>query len=271
LPGIINSIVIVNFNNKPTLLALLKSLRMEEATGTEVILVDSASFDGSVEMVAEQYPFVKILQLKTNRGFFAAANKGLDNAEGDIITVCHADVVTDVHALAELADQCREAEARKVAAVVPRLVGVDDQERPMVGSLPGLGACMTAGVSPKAGFSCKIPFLDHVAENEWARCVCAAFNRNLLANIGTFDEKFFLYAGDADICKRIHAKQHRILISKSVKVAHSGTTDLKQIPSHLVRILAKDEATYAEKHLPTWQQAFVTAAQQLGGLLRKEQ
>ncbi len=167
MAGISNSIVVVSFNSKAAVLALLKSLHIEEATSSEVILVDSGSFDGTREVISEQYPMVKIVPLKTNRGYFAAANKGMDQAEGDIVTLCHADVIADVHTLAELADQAREAEGRKVAAVIPRLLSVDGSPQGNVGNFPTLGSSIAGVFSPPAGLKCHVPALDHVAPHEW--------------------------------------------------------------------------------------------------------
>jgi hypothetical protein len=270
MAGTNNSIVIVNCNAKTALLTLLQSLHLHEATGGEVIVVDNASFDGSVEAVAEQFPRAKVLALKTNRGFAAAANRGIDQAESDIVVVCHADIITDIHALAELADQAREAEGRKAAAVVARLAGVDDVDQPFVGTLPGLMSVVAGIFDPPAGLRCRVPSLDHLADHEWARFVCVALNRNYLASVGVFDEKFFLYAADTDLCARFHTKALRVLISKTVKVTHAGSPIGKQIPSHLMRILRKDEAQYARKHLPGWQQGVVGAVGKMRGWFARQ-
>jgi GT2 family glycosyltransferase len=269
LAGIHNSIVIVNFSAKPALLALLKTLDLHEATSVEVIVVDNASLDDSVEAVRQQYPLAKLLPLASNRGFYAAANEGIDRCEGDVVVVCHADVITDVHTLAELGDQARETEGRKVAVVVPRLVGVDGSEQPFVGTLPKLGTGVAGALYPPAGWQCRVPFLDHLAENEWSRFVCVAFNRNLLETMGAFDERFFLYFGDADLCARIHGKGLRVLISKTMKVTHAGSTMGKDFPPHLLRILRKDQERYAQKHLPNWQQGIVRAAGTVRGWFAK--
>jgi N-acetylglucosaminyl-diphospho-decaprenol L-rhamnosyltransferase len=262
--GISNSIVIVNFNARAALLALLKSLALHEATSTEVIVVDSASTDGSVEAARAQAPQAKVMRLETNRGFYSAANKGIDRAEGDVVVVCHSDVIADIHTLAELGDQARETEGRKVAAVVPRFVGVDGAEQPFVATLPKLTTGVAGALHPLAAWQCRVPFLDHLAENEWARFACVALNRNYLTTTGAFDPKFFLYYGDADQCARIHAKQLRILVSKTVKVTHAGAALGKEIPPHLLRILRKDQERYAQKHLPSWQQGVVRAAGTVG-------
>jgi N-acetylglucosaminyl-diphospho-decaprenol L-rhamnosyltransferase len=264
MAGISNSIIIVNFNAKPALLTHLRSLKMEEATSTEVIVVDNASFDGSAESVQEQFPRAKVLPMNSNRGFAAAANAGIDRAEGDIVILCHADIIADIHTLAELADQAREAEGRKVMAVLPQLVGVDDAPQPFVGNFPGLGRALAGAINPPAGLKCRVPTLDHLAPGEWARFVCVAINTSCLTTLGMLDDKFFLYGADTDFCSRLHGKQMRVLISKDVKVTHAGSAIDKTLPSHLMRLLRKDQQQYVKKHLPGWQQGIVGMLSKLG-------
>jgi N-acetylglucosaminyl-diphospho-decaprenol L-rhamnosyltransferase len=261
-----NSIVIVNFNAKAALLTLLKSLHLQESASGEVIVIDCASFDGSVEM-APHFPAVKFLPMNTNRGFFAAANRGIDRTGGDVVVVCHSDVISDIHTLSELADQAREGAGRKVAAVVPRLMGIDDSDQPSIGKLPNLFSAVKGMVSPPAGLKCRVPTLDHLSENEWARFACVAFNRDNLSAVGLMDEKFFLYGGDADLCARIHAKKLRVGISKDIQIKHAGAGIDHTIPSHLMRILRKDQQVYAGKHLPGWQKPIVQVMASATGML----
>jgi N-acetylglucosaminyl-diphospho-decaprenol L-rhamnosyltransferase len=263
--AILNSIVIVNFNAKPALLSLLKSLHLEESTGGEVIVIDCASFDGSLE-VAQQFPSVKLFPMKINRGFFAAANRGIDRASGDVVVVCHTDIITDIHTLSDLADQTREAAGRKVVAVLPRLKGIDDSDQAFVGKFPGLVSAMMGAFYPPAGSKVRVPTADHLSESEWARFVCVAFNRDLLSSTGLIDEKYFLYCGDTDLCWRMHKKKQRIAISKDVHVKHAGAGIGKDIPPHLMRVLRNDEQRYASKHLPGWQQPIVKAFGAVAGL-----
>jgi N-acetylglucosaminyl-diphospho-decaprenol L-rhamnosyltransferase len=266
--AISNSIVIVNFNAKPALLSLLRSLHLEESTSGEVIVIDCASFDGSQEVVGE-FPAVKLLTMKTNRGFFAAANRGIDRAGGDVVVVCHTDIITDIHTLSDLADQTREAAGRKIVAVLPRLKGIDDSDQPFVGKFPNLGSAIKGVFYAPAGLKCRVPTLDHLTESEWARFVCVAFNRDLLSSTGLMDEKYFLYCGDTDLCARFHEKKLRVSISKDIHIKHAGAGIGKDIPSHLMRILRKDEQRYAIKHFPAWQKPLVQAVGSVSGLFNR--
>src|SRR3954454_5194850 len=130
-----NSIVITNFNTKDALAKMLKALELEHATTSEVIVVDSASFDGSAAMVRERFPIVEVIELKENRGWPAAANAGLNRALASTVVLCHSDIIAPIHNVLELADKVREGEGRRIAAVLPQLVDREGDPLPMVGRL----------------------------------------------------------------------------------------------------------------------------------------
>ena len=273
MAGINNSVVVVTFNSKGPLLAMLRRLRLNEATGMEVIIVDSGSFedDGLAEAV-KQYPTIKPIKLDSNRGFFAAANKGIDAAEGDVVVVCHADVLTDVHSLAELADQLREAAEKKktagqkTGAAVPRLMQVDGEPQGSIGTLPTLMREIVGAFFPTVGLAVHEPKLDHVSDHEWARFVCVALHIDTITTIGKFDEKFFLYGGDADYCARLHVRDIRVQISKTVRMTHAGAgINTKELPDHLKRILRNDQRRYADKFFGGFSKSIVHLAETVSG------
>src|SRR5262245_31475695 len=209
-----NSVVIINHNSKDALTKLLANLAVGQAVTSEVIVVDSGSFDGSADLVHEDFPTVRLIRLEDNLGFSAASNRGFADATGQVIVFCHADIVAEIHQLAELADRVREGEEARVVAALPRLTREDGAELPLVGSLPGLGAAMLGMFTPSVSRGCEIPVLDHVADNEWAQMPCAAINADILQKLGGFDERFFVYYADADLCARLHEKSLRIAIRR---------------------------------------------------------
>src|SRR5207237_3866811 len=101
---------------------LLANLAVGEAVTSEVIVVDSGSFDESADVVREDFPTVRLIRLEDNRGFSVAANRGFAEATGEVVVFCHADIVTEIHHLAELADRVREGGDARVEAGSPPLV-----------------------------------------------------------------------------------------------------------------------------------------------------
>jgi GT2 family glycosyltransferase len=267
-----NSIVIVNHNNKKALWGMLGSLDIEHSYLSEVIVVDSASTDGSAEMVEKEFPRVRLIVRSHNRGFPSAAMRGIHKAKGKVLVLCHSDLVTDLHALEELADRVRtrNTTGQHVAAAIPRLVSPDGTDQPCVGRLPGLGRGMIGVFNPLVARKAEVPTLDHVADHEWTTLACIALDGELFARAGSIDERFFLYWADADLCQRLHDRGHRIVIDRDVTVAHGGHSPNDNRPEPLMQIMREDQQRYFEKHRPGWEQKLLNVDQKIHKLLHRE-
>src|SRR5205085_9595020 len=152
----------------------------------------------------------------------------------DVVVFCHADVVTTAHNLAELADHIRERESTRTVAVLPRLVDANGNELPTLGAMPGVGTGAIGVFSPRAGRKLTEATLDHVPDHQWTVMPCVAFNADVLTTLGGFDERFFLYYADTDLCARLHEKSYRIGIRRDVIAKHlGGETAAGDLPPHL--------------------------------------
>jgi GT2 family glycosyltransferase len=264
-----NSVVVVSHNARDRLRRMLAALKMDEAPGCEVIVVDNASFDESPQMVSRDFPQVHLVPLDRNRGFASAANKGLYEAQGDVAIVCHADIVADLHDLAELADKLREAAGRRAAAVLPRLVGANGAPQPFVAPLPNLARGVLGEFKPALARRAYVPSLDHVSDNEFANLACCALDVAALLKLGGFDSKFFRYFADADLCARLHEKSLRLLISRDVKVVHTGAAMGQPVDAILSRLMRQDLVRYVEKHRSPVDQGMMRAAAKVRKLVTR--
>ena len=113
------SVIIVNHNGQDLLRELFESLSRQTRRADEVIMVDNASSDGSVNYVRKQFPLVKVIQLLTNTGFAEGNNIGVAIAQGDYIALSNSDTVVDENWLAELI-QVLEGDER-IGACVPKI------------------------------------------------------------------------------------------------------------------------------------------------------
>ena len=96
------SVIIVNYNGRDDLSELFVSLERQTHQANEVILVDNASSDGSVDYVRELFPWVQIVALARNVGFAEGNNEGLARASGDYIALLNPDTIADEQWLDEL-------------------------------------------------------------------------------------------------------------------------------------------------------------------------
>jgi N-acetylglucosaminyl-diphospho-decaprenol L-rhamnosyltransferase len=269
-----NSIIIVSHNKKASLRAMLEALELEHATTSEIIVVDNASFDDSADMVASEFPQVKLIRGQHNRGFAASAQRGINSASGTVAILCHGDLIAPIHTLAELADHLRVATQKgagsRTVAAIPRVLGKDRVDQPTVGRLPGLGRGMIGVFNPSAARRLYVPYLDHVADHEWASFTCFAIDLEALGRIGMLDPRFFLYYADADLCHRIHDKGWRIAIRRDLSVVHTGASGNDPLPEHLKRIMRKDQQQYFTKHRSSWEQKLLNVDAKLYRFLSRE-
>lgn len=224
------SVILVNFNDRERLRTCLNSLRAQ-ALVPEITVVDNASTDGSGALVASEFPEVRWIALPENAGFGKANNAGVRAAKGDPLLFLNTDTVVPPGALSALA--ARLASDPRAAAVGPALVRPSGRFQVSFGRSVGL-----------AGQSLQKFFLNPVQERTlprsgrlrsvgWLSAACLLCRRDSFEAAGGFDEEFFLYFEDIDLCARLRKAGGRLLFDPSVKVVHEGgsTTSVRSAAS----------------------------------------
>ena len=206
------SIVIVSYDTRNLLRECLASVR--EATrglAARVIVVDNASFDGSADMVREQFPDIELIQNAVNLGFARATNLGTSRAEGEFVLWLNSDAFITSEALTDLLAFAQSQP--KVGICCPQLLFGNGKWQRSFGRIP----------SPKAAFLEIIGYgpcmrlLDQLVWQfgrqkgrpravEYGDGACLLIRRRMLDEIGLLDERFFFFAEDAEYCLR--ARRH---------------------------------------------------------------
>lgn len=222
------SIVVVNWNTRDLLRACLASL--PAATGGlnyEVIVVDNGSSDDSVAMVRREFPGVILLEPGENLGFARANNLAFARVSGDAVVLLNPDTVCHPNSLRALRDRLRvRADA---AAAGPLLLDADGAPTISYGNFPAaryhwlaLLGPLRRWLPPLRGqqFTC-VP-----AEDEEERPVdyvagaCLLIPRRILAEIGTLDERYFMYFEETDWCWRAQAAGRQVYYCPAARVHH---------------------------------------------------
>lgn len=191
------SIIIVNWNGKRWLKPCLESVFRQTYRHFEVILVDNGSGDDSVEYLAENFPKVKVIPLDQNLGFAKGNNAGIAKAKGDIVFLLNNDTVIDKDMLEKIVPIFDNP---KIGTVQPKIVL---QREP--GKLDLAGAFWTSttflsyfGLRADSTLQ-KYNEPLKVFSNKGA----AMFVRkSMLDKIGSFDEDFWCYYEETDLCHR---------------------------------------------------------------------
>jgi GT2 family glycosyltransferase len=224
------SIVIVSFNTRELLRECLVTVQ-REASGVsyEVIVVDNASRDDSAEMVAQAFPWVRLVRSTMNLGFAAANNLAFPPAQGRHIVLLNSDAFLRPGALAR-AVAYMDADPR-VGLAGARLVGRDDSWQPSARQFPSLlnDFLALSGLAAKFPSSRFFGRMDrtwadplHAAEVDWTPGAFSIVRRSVLEQVGYFDERFFLYYEEVDLCRRIRSAGHTIWYWPDVVVVHLG-------------------------------------------------
>ncbi len=234
------SVVIASFNTRDLLRECVRTLEREAgAVSCEAIVVDNASNDGSPEMVAIEFPKVRLIRNDTNLGFAAANNRGFEIACGRYIVLLNSDAFLRPGSLQRSIEHM-DANPN-VGLGGGRLVGPDNSWQPSARMFPSpLNELLTmsglAAKYPKSRFLGRVDrtWADplEAAPVDWVPGAFSIVRREVLERVGHFDERFFLYYEEIDLCRRIRAAGYDVWYWPDIVTLHLGGESSKTI-SHL--------------------------------------
>lgn len=217
MPGRV-TVVVPNWNGKKFLSACLDALRDQSFEGFETIVVDNGSTDSSVAFTRRDFPEVRVVSLGENRGFSAAANAGIEASETEYVALLNNDTEQDAGWLDELV---RAADAHPEAGLfASRLVDFHDRR-----FLDGAGdALRLSGLPYRLGHGERDRGQFDKLGYVFGACGAAAmYRREMLDEIGTFDEDFVSYCEDGDLSFRAQLAGYRCLYVPGSVVYHMGS------------------------------------------------
>ncbi len=261
------SVIIVSYNTRQVLDECLQRLNESSAgMSIEIIVVDNCSADGSVEMLQSQYPGICLIRSDVNLGFAAANNRALVRAKGRYIILLNSDAFLRPDSLRRAVDQM-EAQP-EVGLAGGRLVGPTEAWQPSARSFPSLlnDFLSLSGLSTRFSRSRFFGRADRTwsdpmepAEVDWVPGAFSIIRPKALEQAGIFDESFFLYYEEVDLCRRIKALGYKVLYWPDVVVVHLGGESSKTITeavisrsgSQLMLWRMRSQLLYYRKHHPS--------------------
>jgi len=234
------SVVIVSFNTRDLLHECLLTLQDQAGeVSYETIVVDNASRDGSADMVAANFPAIKLIRSDVNLGFGNANNLGFEQAQGRYVVLLNSDAFLRSGALSK-AVQYMDTDPRTGLGGA-RLVGRDDSWQPSARLFPSL----LNEFLNLSGLAARYPHnrffgrfdrtwadLNQAAKVDWVPGAFSIIRREVLESVGYFDRDFFLYYEEVELCRRIKAVGYTIQYWPDVVVVHLGGESSKTV-SHL--------------------------------------
>jgi GT2 family glycosyltransferase len=228
------SLVIVNYNTEEDLRRCLTTLK-ERLSSTETIVVDNGSTDGSREMVMEEFPWVGLVDNPGNPGYASACNKGLAETSRPYVLILNSDVEFLENGLEEVLDYL-DAHP-DVGALGPMVLNSDGSAQMSCRRFPSMRESIVHGFlgdfwpdNPLTrSYQMKDMKREEICEADWVSGAAMFLRRSAVEKVGGFDESYFMYVEDVDLCWRLKRAGFKVAYHPSFKLIHHiGRTSSQQ-------------------------------------------
>ena len=253
------SAILVNYNAGRELDVALQSIADNlSERAWEAVVVDNASSDGSADTVGRFAPRARVLRNRDNVGFARGVNQGLAATSGPAVLIMNPDCRLSPGAFEALA---RELDASdQVALVGPRILNPDGSvqgsargDPDMLTGLFGRTTWLRRAL-PHLGVSRRNVVTDTAAggpsiEVDWVSGACMLARRSALLQVDGFDERYFLYWEDADLCRRLRARGYRIRYVPGATAVHRVGHSSRDVRSSTIRAFHESAYLYYSTHV----------------------
>lgn len=252
------SIIIVNYNVKEFIQNLIQSIyKASTSISCEVIIVDNASTDGSVEFLHDKFPEVQIIANKNNLGFSKANNQGIKVSKGNYLLLLNPDTLVREDTFTRLIQFFQQHP--QAGLIGCKILNPDGTlQLACRRSFPGpwTSFCKVTGLSslfPKSPLFARYN-LTYLDENETYEVDAISgsfmmFRKEVFEKIGGLDEQFFMYGEDLDFCYRVQKSGYKIYYIHNTQIIHYKGESTKRSSLDENRIFYSAMHLFVKKHL----------------------
>ena len=255
--------VVVNFNRRELLRRCLYSIQAQSDITREVVVVDNGSHDGSADMVAATFPYIKLIRLHTNTGFCYANNVGIRAGSAPFVALLNNDAEARPDWLAAMV---RTAHRHDAAMVACKILNFEDPRKiDKVGHLiflDGQNRGRGTGQIDDGQF-------DREEEVAWPDGCACLYRRDMLDRIGLFDEELFAYGDDCELGLRARLAGYSCWYTPEAVVLHRRGETLGVGNPRRVELIERNRVLLVAKHFPwslIWLNGVLYSARILAGL-----
>ncbi len=233
--------VIVNYNAGPLLARCASSVLADSSSGpVELVVVDNGSSDDSLAELAARVPEARVVLARDNLGYARAANFGIAVTAAPLVAVLNPD--TEVTSgTARAMRECFQREP-SVGAAGPLVVNTDGTVYPSARRLPSTGVAVGHGalrlVWPTNPWTRRYRDLDAdpaVARLvDWVSGAAIWLRRSALDDVGGWDERYFMYVEDVDLCDRLRARGWGVVYEPAGRVQHVQGASTSRVPYRMI-------------------------------------
>ncbi|MBT5867297.1 MAG: glycosyltransferase family 2 protein [Nitrospinaceae bacterium] len=251
------SCIIVNYHNSLPLKNCLESVyRTLQKISFEVILVDNSQNDPGMEDIKASYPQVQHIQNNTNTGFSKANNLATQSAQGEILLFLNPDTVLSDQSIERMV---AHLEANPdIGALGPKVMNTDGSLQYSCRRFPTL---MTGFFNRYSLLSRWFPdnvytvrYMmkdfnhDEIRDVDWLSGCCLMVPRAVFNSAKGFDENYFLFNEDVDLCRSIHQSGFKVTYFPLVRITHHISTSNSKVPAQIIIKRHLGMSHYYRKH-----------------------
>jgi len=237
------AIAIVSMETRDDVLACLASLQTEQ--DAEIVVLDNASTDGTVEAIRERYPDVRVIDQAFRAGFGANNNTLIRATTAPYVYLLNPDTVSEEGSVRRLADVLDRD--RRAAAVGPRVVFGDGRVQDTAWRFPSPVTCLRAAVTLGRGGITQSGSATP-RRVDWAMACALMVRRSALDEVGLFDEGFFMYSEETDLERRLADAGWEVRFTPAVTVVHHQGRSSAAVPERRVNEQWRGRHRYWLKH-----------------------
>ncbi|HEX5386999.1 MAG TPA: glycosyltransferase family 2 protein [Gemmatimonadales bacterium] len=250
------SVAVVSYNARDDLRACLGSVHLAASPPPSTVVVDNGSSDGTAEMVRGEFPGVDLVIDPSNRGYGAASNQAVARTATPYVLLVNGDTLVAPGALDALADYL-DAHPR-VGVLGPRLRNADGTLQPSC--YPFLGTVQSWLEKTALGrAAARVPGLrdrvllvnsghDRARAVPWVMGAALALRREAFDAIGGFDESFFMYAEEVDLCRRLRNAGWEVHFAPVTDVVHRGGASTAPIRGAMALERVRSATRFYRRH-----------------------
>ncbi|HEY4929599.1 MAG TPA: glycosyltransferase family 2 protein [Acidimicrobiales bacterium] len=255
--------VVVNYESGPALARCVADLSACGLAG--VVVVDNGSTDGSLDLARRAAPSVDVVVPGANLGYGAAANRGVAATTSELVLVCNPDLEIPVGAVKALV---AALDADPGCALVGPLIRTPEGGRyPSARQFPSMidaaGHALLGIFAPDNRFTRNYQRTDLDAAGEstlavdWVSGACFLVRREAFEEVGGFDESYFMYAEEVDLCWRLARSGRRVAYAPSAEVTHLQGRSTDRHPYRMILEHHRSLLRFASRSSEGWRRALL--------------
>ena len=245
-------IVIVSYNTRTDLENCLRSLHDHPPqVSHEIVVVDNASRDGSVDAVRAHFPGVTVIALNSNVGFASANNAAIRRTESELLLLLNSDTIVPEGAIDRLIGAMRELPGASV--VGPKVVDGNGHSELSYGRmLSPLAELRQKLILRRASPLRRSRLTSETRQVDWVTGACLLVRRQDAEAAGLLDERYFMYCEDVDFCAAVRANGGKVYFTPVAEVVHLRGRSRCMNPAATAESYRRSQLAFYRKHHPKW-------------------